>query len=65
MRQATTDSIPVLTDPFEIIAALCDDEEWELASGNRDAFVVTYGRPEDIARLDLATESATVPDSAA
>ncbi len=31
MRQATTDSIPVLTDPFEIIAALCDDEEWELA----------------------------------
>ena len=31
MRQATTDTIPVLTDPFEIIIALCDGEEWELA----------------------------------
>jgi len=30
-----------------------DDEEWELASGDRDDFVVTYGRPEDIARLDI------------
>lgn len=31
MRQATTDTIPVLTDPYEIIIALCDAEEWELA----------------------------------
>jgi NAD(P)H-quinone oxidoreductase subunit I len=29
------------------------DEEWELAAGNRDAFVVTYGREEDIARVEL------------
>ena len=31
MRQATTDSIPVHTDPFEIVLALCEVEEWELA----------------------------------
>ena len=31
------------------------DEEWELAAGDRAAFVVTYGRDEDIARVDLET----------
>ncbi len=31
MRNVTTESIPVITDPFEIVAALCDAEEWELA----------------------------------
>ncbi len=41
------------------------DEEWELASGDRDAFVITYGRPEDIAQLDLAEELAAVAESPA
>lgn len=27
----TTDSIPVITDPYEIVAALIDAGEWELA----------------------------------
>ncbi len=31
------------------------DEEWELAAGDRNAFVVTYGREEDINRVDLET----------
>jgi hypothetical protein len=31
MYEPTTESIPVVTDPFEIIAALCEAEEWELA----------------------------------
>ncbi|MBK7215967.1 MAG: 4Fe-4S binding protein [Candidatus Promineofilum sp.] len=36
-----------------------DDEAWELAGGDRAAFVVTYGRPEDIARVELEELPAT------
>ena len=35
------------------------EESWELAGGDRDAFVVTYGRPEDVARVDLEDLPAT------
>lgn len=38
---------------------ILDDEAWELAGGDRDAFEVTYGRPEDIARLELEDLAAT------
>lgn len=31
MHMTTENSIPVLTDPFEIVTALCDADEWELA----------------------------------
>lgn len=27
----TTENIPVVTDPFEIVSALCDADEWDLA----------------------------------
>jgi hypothetical protein len=26
-----TESIPVIIDPFEIVSALCDADEWDLA----------------------------------
>ncbi len=41
------------------------DEEWELAGGDRDAFVVTYGRPEDIARVELDATPTADAESAA
>ena len=36
-----------------------DDEAWELAGGDREAFVLTYGRPEDVARVELEDLPAT------
>ncbi len=35
------------------------EESWELAGGDREAFVVTYGRPEDVARVELEDLPAT------
>lgn len=33
-----------------------DNEEWELASLQRDGFTIYYGRPEDIQQLELDAE---------
>jgi hypothetical protein len=39
----TTEPIPVVTDPFELVNALCDDDEWELA--------LRIARAEDVKAL--------------
>jgi hypothetical protein len=38
-----TESIPVVIDPFEIVSALCDADEWELA--------LRLARAEDVRAL--------------
>jgi hypothetical protein len=39
----TTEPIPIVTDPFELVSALCDDDEWELA--------LRIARAEDVKAL--------------
>jgi len=38
-----------------------EEDEWELAQGDREHFLVAYGRPEDLERL--AVEAGTEPDT--
>lgn len=37
-----------------------ENEEWELADVDRDGFLITYGRPEDVERLAVAERTEPV-----
>ncbi len=37
-----------------------DNEEWELADVDRDGYLITYGRPEDVEQLELAERTEPV-----
>lgn len=41
------------------------DDDWELAGSDRADFIVTYGRPEDVERVELDTVAAGHADAAA